>query len=138
MMHPTKVPTRVEPHTRWISKGKAGRPVELGVPVCIVEDQFRFILHSEIMWQGSDADFAAPMVEITRKLFPDFRAASFGRGFHSPENRATLDEPKFSSWSKTELWQVVDVEPMPVFGKFYLNSAVGERQYSGKLLMLSQ
>ena len=63
-----------------------------------MEDQFRFILHSEIMWQGSDADFAAPMVEITRKLFPDFRAASFDRGFHSPENRATLD-PKFSSWS---------------------------------------
>ena len=28
-------------------------------------------------------------------------------------------EPKFSSWSKTELWQVVDVEPMPVFGKIY-------------------
>ena len=28
-------------------------------------------------------------------------------------------QPKFSSWSKTELWQVVDVEPMPVFGKFY-------------------
>ena len=28
-------------------------------------------------------------------------------------------EPKFSSWSKSELWQVVDVEPMPVFGKFY-------------------
>ena len=27
--------------------------------------------------------------------------------------------PKFSSWSKTELWQVVDVEPMPVFEKFY-------------------
>ena len=87
-----KVFSILEPHTRWNSKGKAGRPVELGVPVCIVEDQFRFILHSEIMWQGSDADFAAPMVEITRKLFPDFRAASFGRGFHSPENRATLDE----------------------------------------------
>ena len=28
-------------------------------------------------------------------------------------------EPKLSSWSKTELWQVVDVKPMPVFGKFY-------------------
>ena len=28
-------------------------------------------------------------------------------------------EPKISSWSKTGLWQVVDVEPMPVFGKFY-------------------
>ena len=34
----------------------------------IVEDQFSFILHSEIMWQGSDADFAAPMVEITRAV----------------------------------------------------------------------
>ena len=27
--------------------------------------------------------------------------------------------PKFSRWSKTELWQVVDVEPKPVFEKFY-------------------
>ena len=27
-------------------------------------------------------------------------------------------EPKFSSWGKTELWQVVDVEPIVVFGKF--------------------
>ena len=27
--------------------------------------------------------------------------------------------PKISSCSKTGLWQVVDVEPMPVFGKFY-------------------
>ena len=33
--------------------------------------------------------------------------------------RLLVDEPKFSSWSKTELWQVIDVEPMPVFGKFY-------------------
>ena len=113
-----KVFSILEPHTRWISKGKAGRPVELGVPVCIVEDQFRFILHSEIMWQGSDADFAAPMVEITRKLFPDFRAASFDRGFHSPENRSTLDEPRFSSWGKTELCQVLDVEPITLSGKF--------------------
>ena len=35
--------------------------------------------------------------------------------------KSALDilDPKFSSWSKTELWEVVDVEPMPVFGKFY-------------------
>ena len=26
-----------EEHTRWISKGKAGRPVELGVPVCVFQ-----------------------------------------------------------------------------------------------------
>ena len=74
-----KVFSILEPHTRWNSKGKAGRPVELGVPVCIVEDQFRFILHSEIMWQGSDADFAAPMVEITRNLYRPSKLQCFGK-----------------------------------------------------------
>ena len=87
-----KVFSIFEPNTRWISKGKAGRPVELGVPVGIAEDQYQFILHHEIMWTGIDVDFAVPMVEITKELFPDFCAASFDRGFHSPANRARLNE----------------------------------------------
>ena len=87
-----KVFSIFEPHTRWISKGKAGRPVELGVPVGIAEDQYQFILHYEIMWTGSDVDFAVPLVEITKELFPDFCAASFDRGFHSPAKRTRLDE----------------------------------------------
>ena len=87
-----KVFSIFEPHTRWISKGKAGRPVELGVPVCIIEDPYQFILHHEVMWTGSDVDFAVPIVEITKELFPDFCAASFDRGFHSPANRVRLDE----------------------------------------------
>ena len=33
-----KVFSIFEAHTRWISKGKAGTPVELGVPVCVLED----------------------------------------------------------------------------------------------------
>ena len=87
-----KVFSIFEPHTRWISKGKAGCPVELGVPVCIIEDPYQFILHHEVMWTGSDVDFAVPIVEITKELFPDFCAASFDRGFHSPANRVRLDE----------------------------------------------
>ena len=90
--HNEKVFSIFEPHTRWISKGKAGRPVELGVPVCIIECQYRFILHYEIMWEGSDVDFAVPMVVTTKELFPDFCAVSFDRGFHSQANRARLDE----------------------------------------------
>ena len=39
-----------------------------------------------------DVDFAVPMVVTTKELFPDFCAASFDRGFHSPANRARLDE----------------------------------------------
>ena len=64
-----KVFSIFEPHTRWISKGKAGRPVELGVPVGIAEDQYQFILHYEIMWTGSDVDFAVPLVESRRNCF---------------------------------------------------------------------
>ena len=90
--HNEKVFSIFEPHTRWSSKGKAGRPVELGVPVCIIECQYQFILHYEIMWEGSDVDFAVPMVVTTKELFPDFCAANFDRGFHSPANRARLDE----------------------------------------------
>ena len=44
----------------------------------------------EIMWTGSDVDIAVPIVEITKELFPDFCAASFDRGFHSPANRDEL------------------------------------------------
>ena len=87
-----KVFSIFEPHTRWASKGKAGRPVELDVPIGIAEDQYQFILHYEIMWTGSDVDFTVPLVEITKELFPDFCAARFDRGFHSPANRTRLDE----------------------------------------------
>ena len=66
--------------------------MELGVPVGITEDQYQFILHYEIMWTGSDVDFAVPLVEITKELFSDFCAASFDRGFYSPANRARLDK----------------------------------------------
>ncbi len=80
-----------EEHTRWIAKGKAGKPAELGVPVCIVEDGDGFILDKEIMWTGGDADVAVPLVARCREAFPNLRACSFDRGFHSPENRRKLD-----------------------------------------------
>ena len=89
--HEEKVFSIFEPHTRWIAKGKAGTPVELGVPVCVLEDQFQFILHHKILWAGSDVDAAVPMVEEALALHPDLRACSFDRGFHSPSNRARLD-----------------------------------------------
>ena len=87
-----KVFSIFEQHTRWISKGKAGCPVELGVPVCILEDAHGFVLHHEVMWQGEDVDYAVPMVDACQARFPDLRAVSFDRGFHSPENRIRLDD----------------------------------------------
>lgn len=89
--HGEKVFSIFEPHTRWVAKGKAGKPVELGVPVCVVEDQFQFLLHHKIQWTGGDVDAAVAMVKETQAIHPDLRACSFDRGFHSPENRARLD-----------------------------------------------
>jgi len=88
-----KVFSLFEPHTRWIPKGKAGCPVELGVPVCILEDWHSFVLHHEVMWEGSDVDCAVPMAGAAQVRFPDLRAVSFDRGFHSPGNRIRFDEP---------------------------------------------
>jgi len=52
--HDKKVFSIFEPHTEWISKGKAGVPVELGVKVCILEDQHQFILHHQVMQKQTD------------------------------------------------------------------------------------
>ena len=90
--HEEKVFPVFEEHTRWISKGKAGRPVELGVPVCVLEDQHGFLLHHEILWAGGDTDIAVPMIEAAQARFPALRACSFDRGFHSPGNRLRLDQ----------------------------------------------
>ncbi len=89
--HQEKLFSIFEEHTRWIAKGKAGKPAELGVPVCIVEDGGGFILDHEIMWTGGDTHVAVPLVGRCLEAFPDLRACSFDRGFHSPENRRKLD-----------------------------------------------
>src|SRR6266568_7622829 len=47
--HDEKVFSVFQTHTEWISKGKAGVPVELGLRVCVMEDQHRFILHHQVM-----------------------------------------------------------------------------------------
>ena len=52
-----------EPHTRWIGKGKAGCPQELGVPVAILEDQHPFILGNRVLWKESDVQAADPLVQ---------------------------------------------------------------------------
>ena len=111
--HAEKVFSIFEPHTRWIAKGKAGCPVELGVPVCVLEDQHGFILHHGIMWEGGDTDHAVPIVERSQARFPDLRMVSFDRGFHSPENRVRLDA-------------LLDVNALPKKG--YLSRAARERE----------
>ena len=90
--HGEKVFSIFEPHTEWISKGKAGVPVELGIKVCILEDQHRFILHHQIMQRETDEQVTVSMVAGAQQRFPDLHACSFDQGFHSPENQRVLKE----------------------------------------------
>lgn len=90
--HDEKVFSIFEPHTEWISKGKAGVPVELGVKVCILEDQYQFVLHHQVMEKKTDDQVTVSMVSEAKMRFPDLNACSFDKGFHSPDNQLALKE----------------------------------------------
>lgn len=88
--HDEKLFSLFEEHTEWISKGKAGVPVELGLNICILEDQYGFILHHRVMEGETDDAVAVPMVEQTQRRFPGLKQCSFDCGFYTPDNRFKL------------------------------------------------
>ena len=90
--HEEKVFSIFEPHTEWISKGKAGVPVELGVKVCVLEDQYQFVLHHQVMERQTDEQVTVSMVNEAKKRFPSLAVCSFDKGFHSRENQSALKE----------------------------------------------
>lgn len=88
--HEEKIFSLFERHTEWISKGKAGVPVELGLRVAVVEDQHRFILTHQVMQKTTDDQVAVTLVETALAGFPRISSASFDKGFHSPANQLAL------------------------------------------------
>ncbi len=90
--HDEKVFSLFEPHTEWISKGKAGVPVEFGLKVCVLEDQYGFILHHQVMQKKTDEQVAVSMIEQAQKNFANLVSCSFDKGFHSPQNQKDLLE----------------------------------------------
>ncbi len=107
--HQEKVFSIFEEHTEWISKGKAGVPQELGLKVCVVEDQYGFFLHHVVMRNSTDDKAAVPLIEATRKSFPQLVSCSFDKNFYTPENRKQLERmlelavlPKKGRLSKEE------------------------------------
>ncbi|MFV2058439.1 MAG: ISNCY family transposase [Thiohalomonadales bacterium] len=115
--HSEKVFSIFEPHTEWISKGKAGVPVEFGVRVCVLEDQHQFILHHRVMWQETDDKIAVTLVEEAKILFPALNQCSFDKGFYSTKNMVELDEildlnvmPKKGGLNKAEKEKAEQIE----------------------------
>lgn len=104
-----KVYSIFQPHTEWVSKGKAGVPVELGIKVCVMECQYGFLLHHRVMEKEQDVDIAVSMVTATKDRFPEFNQCSYDKGFHSPDNQLQLADkldrvvlPKKGRLSKNE------------------------------------
>jgi IS5 family transposase len=88
--HAEKVFSIFQEHTEWINKGKAGVPVELGLRVVIVEDQYRFVLHHRVMQHETDDQIAVVVIEETVQRFPSVISASMDKGFHSRANQEAL------------------------------------------------
>jgi transposase, IS5 family len=88
--HGEKVFSIFQPHTEWISKGKAGVPVELGLRVCVLEDRDRFILHHRVMAKETDDQVAVAMIKAAKERFPRLSLCSFDKGFHTPGNQQAL------------------------------------------------
>ncbi len=95
--HAEKVFSIFERHTEWISKGKAGVPVEFGLRPngsnwAVTEDQYGFILSHRVMQHETDDQVAVPLVEDLVARFPRLKSVSFDKGFHSPANQQCLAE----------------------------------------------
>jgi hypothetical protein len=88
--HEEKVFSIFEPHTEWISKGKAGVPQELGLAVCVLKDQYGFILHHQVLEQQTDSKVAVAMAQEAKDRFENLAGCSFDKGFYSPENKRQL------------------------------------------------
>lgn len=88
--HHDKVFSIFEEHTEWINKGKAGVSQELGLGVCVLEDQYGFILHHHVMEKQKDVDIAVTMVAVAKSKFAALSCCSFDKGFYSPANKQEL------------------------------------------------
>jgi len=91
IVHQDKIVSLFEPHTEWISKGKAGVSQELGLWVCILEDQYGFTLHHQVMEQQIDDKVTLAMIESAQNKFSNLRGCSFDKGFYSPGNKKDSD-----------------------------------------------
>ena len=117
--HDEKIFSVFEEHTEWICRGKAGVRQELGVRVCILKDQFGFILHHRVMEKETDDKVAVPVVTEAKKKFDSLNGCSFDKGFYTPDNIR-------------ELKKIIEHVVLPKKGK--LSEAEREAEHSEEFL----
>lgn len=121
--HDEKVFSIFEEHTEWICKGKAGITQELGLRVCIVEDNCGFIISYKVMEKQTDDKVAVPIIKEIKEKYPNFASCSFDKGFYSPAN-------------KEELGKILDKVFLPKKGKLSIKDK--EIEYSEEFVKARQ
>ena len=87
--------------------------------VCILEDQYGFILHHQVMEKQTDDKVTVDMVKEAKKKFHGLNMCSFDKGFYTPLNRE-------------ELKKLLDKVILPKKGK--LSSSDKEVEYSEEFI----
>ena len=85
-----KIYSIFEPHTEWISKGKANKPVELGHKILIATDQYNFIVYHQVVQGKADAALTIPLADQLLSRYNNIASLSLDKGFYSKENKNLL------------------------------------------------
>ena len=87
--HQDKVFSLFEPDTELINRGKKPQPIEFGHRVMLVQDSAGFIVHFQVMGHGiTDEKILMQVMEnLQRRFNGKIHAASFDKGFWTPNNR---------------------------------------------------
>jgi len=87
-----KVYSLFEPHTEWLSKGKANKRVELGHNILVASDQWGFIVEHQVVERQADVSLSIPLAERLLNRFGDdaIESISFDKGFYKRENKELL------------------------------------------------
>ena len=92
--NPEKVFSLFEPDTELINRGKQPTPIEFGHRVLVMQDSAGFIIHCQMMDMGFTDEKV--LIEVMEKLQQRFnakiRAASFDKGFWTPDNLKGLSD----------------------------------------------
>lgn len=64
---------------------------ELGLPVCVLEDQHQFILQHEVLRKGGDSGMIVAFLNKAKGRYPAMTSCRMDKGYYSSSNRQELD-----------------------------------------------
>ena len=88
--HEEKIFSIYKRYIEWISKGKVATPVELGLKVCISQDQYGFIIDYAVVQNETDSEMIIEYTKNLKTKYPKLKSNSLDRGYYSKENYQKL------------------------------------------------